>query len=230
MASFHLWTLPCSFRIVNRTGTSWTPLRRRRRIPPRGPCSVRPTGNVLRLPLVGFAGPLSILPLASLLPAETVSLHPVQQRGLERRSRPEGIGSGNVLPSDVPPYKLQLLFLRHSCHIGLLWIALPVNAGIHRKPSSIWFKIWGTLQKGEIKEQAINLKEKSRQIIIHQLKLVNRTGYLKEFVHAKQMWFVMDCGGEIGNAAQHTKRLTERKGLSHREPLSPDADWVGCAG
>ena len=50
-------------------------------------------------------------------PAETVSLHPVQQGGLERRSRPEGLGSGNVLSSDVPPYKLQLLLLRQYCHV-----------------------------------------------------------------------------------------------------------------
>lgn len=32
-----------------------------------------------------------------------------------------------------------------------------------------------------------------------------------EFASAERMWFVMDCGSEIGNAAKYNRRLSEQK-------------------
>ena len=34
-----------------------------------------------------------------------------------------------------------------------------------------------------------------------------------ELVGAQRIWFVMDCGGEIGNAAKYNRRLCDEKGL-----------------
>ncbi len=34
-------------------------------------------------------------------------------------------------------------------------------------------------------------------------------------VGVERVWFVMDCGGEIGNAAKYNRRLAEQKGLSY---------------
>ena len=36
-----------------------------------------------------------------------------------------------------------------------------------------------------------------------------------ELVAAKRIWFVMDCGGEIGNAAGYNRRLAEQKQLQY---------------
>lgn len=36
-----------------------------------------------------------------------------------------------------------------------------------------------------------------------------------EFISAKRIWFVMDCGGEIGNAAKYNRRLAEQKNLEY---------------
>ena len=34
-----------------------------------------------------------------------------------------------------------------------------------------------------------------------------------ELLFAERIWFVMDCGGEIGNAAKYNRRLAEQKHL-----------------
>ena len=34
-------------------------------------------------------------------------------------------------------------------------------------------------------------------------------------VGAERVWFVMDCGGEIGNAAKYNRRIAEQKGLAY---------------
>lgn len=36
-----------------------------------------------------------------------------------------------------------------------------------------------------------------------------------DFVGAKNTWFVMNCGGEIGNAAKYNEKLCDEKGLSY---------------
>ena len=36
-----------------------------------------------------------------------------------------------------------------------------------------------------------------------------------ELLSAKRIWFVMDCGGEIGNAAKYNRRLAEQKHLRY---------------
>lgn len=36
-----------------------------------------------------------------------------------------------------------------------------------------------------------------------------------EFTEAKRIWFVMTCGGEIGNAAKYNRQLAEEKGLEY---------------
>ena len=36
-----------------------------------------------------------------------------------------------------------------------------------------------------------------------------------ETTEAEKVWFVMDCGGEIGNAAKYNRRTAERKGLRY---------------
>ena len=36
-----------------------------------------------------------------------------------------------------------------------------------------------------------------------------------EFVGAERIWFVMDCGSEIGNAAKYNRKLTEQKHLCY---------------
>lgn len=36
-----------------------------------------------------------------------------------------------------------------------------------------------------------------------------------EFIGARQTWFVMDCGAQIGNAAKYNKRLCGQKGLRY---------------
>lgn len=36
-----------------------------------------------------------------------------------------------------------------------------------------------------------------------------------ELIGAKRIWFVMDCGGEIGNAAKYNRRLAEQKHLCY---------------
>ncbi len=36
-----------------------------------------------------------------------------------------------------------------------------------------------------------------------------------DFVGAKRVWFVMDCGGEIGDAAKYNVKLCEEKGLNY---------------
>lgn len=34
-----------------------------------------------------------------------------------------------------------------------------------------------------------------------------------EFKDVRQVWFVMDCGGEIGNAAKYNRQLCDKKGF-----------------
>lgn len=36
-----------------------------------------------------------------------------------------------------------------------------------------------------------------------------------ELIGAERIWFVMDCGGEIGNAAKYNRRFAEKKGLRY---------------
>ena len=36
-----------------------------------------------------------------------------------------------------------------------------------------------------------------------------------ELLSVKRIWFVMDCGGEIGNAAKYNRLLAEQKGLNY---------------
>ncbi len=36
-----------------------------------------------------------------------------------------------------------------------------------------------------------------------------------EFIKAEKIWFVMDCGGEIGNAAKYNRKIAEQKGLKY---------------
>ena len=36
-----------------------------------------------------------------------------------------------------------------------------------------------------------------------------------ELVGAERIWFVMDCGGEIGNAAKYNRRLCADKGIAY---------------
>ena len=36
-----------------------------------------------------------------------------------------------------------------------------------------------------------------------------------ELAGAERVWFVMDCGSEIGNAAKYNRRLSQRKGLEY---------------
>ena len=36
-----------------------------------------------------------------------------------------------------------------------------------------------------------------------------------ELTGAERIWFVMDCGGEIGNADKYNRRLAKQKHLSH---------------
>ena len=36
-----------------------------------------------------------------------------------------------------------------------------------------------------------------------------------ELVGAKRIWFVMDCGSEIGNAAKYNRELAAQKALTH---------------
>lgn len=36
-----------------------------------------------------------------------------------------------------------------------------------------------------------------------------------ELVGAERIWFVMDCGGEIGNAAKYNKEIAEQKNLCY---------------
>lgn len=46
-------------------------------------------------------------------------------------------------------------------------------------------------------------------------KVVNDLLLTTELVGAERIWFVMDCGGEIGNAAKYNRRLAEQKGLRY---------------
>lgn len=36
-----------------------------------------------------------------------------------------------------------------------------------------------------------------------------------EFIGAKRLWFVMDCGGEIGNASKYNRKISEKKNLCY---------------
>ena len=44
-------------------------------------------------------------------------------------------------------------------------------------------------------------------------KIVSKWLYATELPSAERTWFVMDCGGEIGNAAKYNRRIAEEKGL-----------------
>ena len=56
-------------------------------------------------------------------------------------------------------------------------------------------------------------------------KIVNGFIQKVEFIGAKNVWFVMTCGGEIGNSAKYNARVASQKGLNYMgtaQVLMPD--------
>ena len=46
-------------------------------------------------------------------------------------------------------------------------------------------------------------------------RIVSNWFYKTEFVGAKRIWFVMNCGSEIGNASKYNRSLAEQKHLCY---------------
>lgn len=46
-------------------------------------------------------------------------------------------------------------------------------------------------------------------------RIVSNWLYKTEFIGAKRIWFVMNCGGEIGNAAKYNSMLAKNKHLTY---------------
>lgn len=46
-------------------------------------------------------------------------------------------------------------------------------------------------------------------------KIVSNWLLKTEFIGAKRLWFVMDCGGEIGNASKYNQKIAEKKHLCY---------------
>ena len=46
-------------------------------------------------------------------------------------------------------------------------------------------------------------------------KIVSNWLYKTKFIGAKRIWFVMNCGDEIGNASKYNRSLAEQKHLSY---------------